>query len=242
MPGAYDFALADAPDIATARIGHEEQPVIRVDGVMRDPGELVRFAADNGGFTEEMSGLYPGPRAPLPLAYADALIRRLDPLIRRTFGLGDVRLVKADCVYSLVTRAPADLVRFQRIPHIDTTHPLHFAVLHFLCGDRFGGTGFYRQRETGFETITPDREAEYEDARDRQSAGKQEGAPAYIGDRDPGYERIALCDARYDRLLVYRSNALHSGHVPDAALLSDDPARGRLTANIFIGYREASKR
>ncbi|MBR0552536.1 DUF6445 family protein [Stakelama marina] len=237
MTGDYDLSLSDAPDIGIAHVGSERQPVVRIDGVMRDAHELVRFACDNGGFADDMAGLYPGSRAPLPLAYADSVVRRLDPLIRETFALGSVKLVKADCVYSLATSPPAALVPFQRIPHIDTTHPLHFAVLHFLCDERFGGTGFYRQRETGYETISADRERAWEIARNRQFARGSESPAAYIGDSNDWYERIALCEARFDRMLVYRSNALHSGHIPDPALLSGGPARGRLTANIFIGYR-----
>ena len=162
---ANDFTFADAPRIAVDPVGRERQPVIAIDGLLRRPDELVRFASDEGGFTTEMAGLYPGVRAPLPLDYVRAAVRRIDPLIREIFALGDVRLVKADCVYSLVTSRPAALAPFQRIPHIDTTHPLHFAALHFLCDDRFGGTAFYRQRETRFETVTPDREAAYERAR-----------------------------------------------------------------------------
>lgn len=232
----FDFALADAPRIAVERIGRERQPALVLDGVMARPDELVRFAADQGGFTTAMAGLYPGVRAPLPLDYVRAIVRRLDPLIRDAFGLGAVRVAKADCVYSLVTRAPETLAPFQRIPHIDTTHPLHFAALHFLCDDRFGGTAFYRQRETGFETVSPEREAAYEQARDRPFAGSAPPA-GYIGPDDSWYQRTALLPARFDRLLVYRSNMLHSGHIPDPAILSADPRRGRLTANIFVGYR-----
>lgn len=233
----YDFAFADDPETTIEMVGRERQPVIALDGLMSRPDELVRFASDQAGFTTEMAGLYPGVRAPLPLDYVRAVVRRIDPLIRDAFALCDVRLVKADCVYSLVTRAPEELAPFQRIPHIDTTHPLHFAALHFLCDEQFGGTAFYRQRATGFETITPDRETAYERARDQQFAGSA-SPPRYIGVQDGWHERTALLPARYDRMLVYRSNALHSGHIPDARVLSADPRAGRLTANIFIGYRQ----
>ena len=41
----------------------------------------------------------------------------------------------------------------------------------------------------------------------------------------------------FNRLVVYRSHMLHSGRIPPGAELSDDPRRGRLTANIFVTYR-----
>ena len=238
MGTASVFRLASNPRIGHHRVGREDQPLIAIDGVMEDAGKLVDFARSHGGFTDVMAGLYPGLRAPLPLDYARAAVGRLDPLIREIYDLGAVKLVKIDCVYSLVTTPPSALVPFQRIPHIDTSNPLHFAVLHFLCGPPFGGTAFFRQRETGFETITPERAAIYEKACGR-SLADDEAAACYIADGHQAYERIALFDARWDRMLVYRSNALHSGHIPDPAALSADPAIGRLTANIFIGYRPA---
>lgn len=232
------FSFSANPMIGRHNVGREGQPLITIDGVMEDARELVDFAISNGGFTNAMAGLYPGLRAPLPLDYVRALVARLDPLIRETWHLGAVRLVQADCVYSLVTTPPSVLVPFQRIPHIDTSNPLHFAALHFLCGSPFGGTAFFRQAETGFETISPEREAAYERARD--AALQNEVPPQrYIAAGEGVYERIALFDARWDRMLVYRSNALHSGHIPDSDALSADPASGRLTANIFIGYRPA---
>ncbi len=238
MATRQEFQLAGAPDISGRLIGRETQPVIVIDGVMNDASELTRFASENGGFTDAMSGLYPGLRAPLPLDYVRKIVAFVDPLIRQTYGLIAVKLVKADCVYSLVTTPPSALVPFQRIPHIDTSNPLHFAVLHFLCGPPFGGTAFFRQHTTGFETIAPDRESAYEQARDREMP-IADGPPHYIADDGPAYERIALFDAQLDRMLIYRSNALHSGHIPDPTVLSADPLTGRLTANIFIGYRSA---
>ncbi len=232
------FAFAPAPSVARHLIGNECQPLIAIDGVMTDAGPLVDFAVAQGGFGADMAGLYPGQRAPLPLDYVRGLVARLDPLIRETWRLGAVKLVKADCVYSLVTTRPETLEPYQRIPHIDAANPLHFAALHFLCGPPFGGTAFFRQNATGFESITPERELAYAHARD--AALSETPAPArYIGGGDAAYMRTALIDAAFDRLLLYRSNMLHSGHIPDPGALSADPARGRLTANIFIGYRPA---
>lgn len=238
VSGDHDFAPSPTASLSICEIGAERHPVIVVDDAMRDPGVLVRFAAEQACFDRVDDNLYPGVRAPLPLAYANQLTRALDPILRAQFALGEVRLAQAECFFSIVTTQPEDLQPFQRIPHIDTTSPLHFAVVHFLCDERFGGTGFFRQKATGFETIEPDREARWAEERDRAMACRT-GPARYIADDDPDYERIALFPAKFDRLLAYRSNALHSGHIPQGMPFAADPARGRMTANLFIGYRPA---
>ena len=224
--------------IKVAHIGEEKAPVIVIDGLLNRPDQLVRYAALNGEFGSVSDNLYPGVRAPMPLDYVDGAVRALDPLIREAFKLEAVKLAKAECFYSIVTTPPGALHRLQMAPHIDTTDHLHFAVVHFLCGPDFGGTAFYRQNATGFEAVGPDREASWADARDSAlaDADRRRG---YVNAASPDYHQIALFAAKYDRLILYRSNQLHSGYIPDDMLFSADPQNGRLTANFFIGYRTA---
>src|SRR5690606_27079349 len=152
---------------------------------------LVDFAAAGGGFApvHGPDGGFPGLRADAPLDYVEALVRALDPVIRQAFGLGRVRLGRAECSLSLVTLAPGELVASQRAPHIDTTTPLQFARLHHLCPRAFGGTGFYRPRRTGFEALTPERLEAYEAARAEEAPRERE--PGYIAGDTAHFERIA---------------------------------------------------
>lgn len=120
------------------------------------------------------------------------------------------------------------------MPHVDTTNVLQFAILHYLCDERFGGTGFYRHRATGYEVITPDRAGHFAAAREREMALVGDGG--YIAEDTPLYEQVGAVAAAFDRLIVYRSCLLHSGLVGDPSLLSADPRAGRLTANIFLTY------
>jgi hypothetical protein len=232
------FEPSPNAEIKVAHIGQENAPVIVIDGLLKNPDELVQYAALHGDFGAVSDNLYPGVRAPMPLDYVDGAVRALDPLIREAFRLESVKLAKAECFYSIVTTNPDALHPLQMVPHIDTTDPLHFAVVHFLCGPEFGGTGFYRQNATGFESITPDRELEWAEARDRSlaDAAEQRG---YVSSVSPDYHQTTLFAAQYDRLILYRSNQLHSGYIPEDMLFSADPLKGRLTANFFIAYRTA---
>lgn len=235
MSGEHDFALNPTPIASLRRVGREEEPVMVLDRVMRRPEALVDYAAGEVSFAPAGTpqGGYPGIRAPAPLNYVEALVKAMDPLVRRAFGLGQVGLARAECNFSIVTTAPEDLTPTQRIPHVDTYDALQLAFLHYLCDARFGGTAFYRQRATGFEAITPERGADYLAARDRPLA---DGRPDYIRGDTEDYEQIAAFDARFDRLLIYRSRLLHSGRIPQDMPRSADPRAGRLTANIFVAY------
>jgi hypothetical protein len=231
------FPLNPRAAIRTVRIGAEQQPVIVVDDALQRPQALADYAAREVAFepAERWRSGYPGLLGPAPLAYVETLVRALDPLIRETFGLEGAEPGQAQCNFSLVTLPPDALSLEQRLPHVDTVDPLQIAILHFLCPPGFGGTAFFRHRTTGFESLTPERLAPYEAA----LAGELAAGPppaGYIAGDTPLFARTGAFEARFDRVLVYRSALLHSGEIIDPATLDANPARGRLTANIFLRY------
>lgn len=217
------------------RAGMEQLPIVRIDNLLTQPQRLVDYAAQHGVFEEVAGNYYPGVRSAMPLDYVEGLVRALDPLIRSAFAPGSVRLARAECFFSIVTTPPKALSPAQTAPHIDTSDPLQFAAVHYLCGQGFGGTSFYRQQVTGFEQVTPDRVQAWDAARIAKLSGER--APGYMPRGDADYEEVAHCPAAFDRLLLYRSNQLHSGIIPAGMPLDPDPRRGRLTATLFIAYR-----
>ena len=231
---AYDFSLNGNADMRLRQLGAEREPLLQVDGLLRSIEPLIAYAAEATDFApaDGPDGGYPGLRGPAPLGYVEAVVRAVDPLLRHAFRLGSVKLGRAECNFSLVTRPAGALVPAQRDPHIDTTDPLQFAFLHYLCGPDYGGTGFYRHRATGFETISADRLAAYEAARANEAPGQ-----GYIRGDSAAFEQIGAVDAAMNRLAVYRSHLLHSGSIAPDAPLSANPRAGRLTANIFVTYR-----
>lgn len=238
---ASDFVLSPRLRATVEQLGLEREPLLILDGVMQRPEALVDYAAREVNFSPAWtaSGGFPGLRAPAPLDYVGTLVRSLSPIVEKAFGLERVKLARAECNLSLVTLQPEELTPLQRIPHADTADPLQFAFLHYLCGPSFGGTAFYRHRATGFETLQPDRLAAFEAIRARE-LDESPPDPAYIVGDTPQYQRIAAAEARFDRLIVYRSRTLHSGLIAPHARLSADPREGRLTANIFVNYRASS--
>lgn len=235
----YSFPLNRRPAAELRHLGADREPLLIFDGVLRDPGSLIDYAAREVAFSPGCGpeGGYPGLKAPAPLNYVETLARALSGAIESAFGLRNVKLAEARCNFSLVTLPPDALLPLQRVPHVDTFDPLKFAILHYLCDPPFGGTAFYRHLATGYEALRPEIRGEFEAARDRELAGTPLG-PGYIqGDTDH-YRQIGVVEARMNRVIVYRSCLLHSGIIVPEAPLSDDPRRGRLTANIFIRYRQ----
>jgi hypothetical protein len=213
------------------RQGREQRPLLVLDDFWSDPHALREDAASLR--MGEIGPHYPGVRAAVPARLAETMRRRIAPLLTEHFGLDPAPGV-SEAYYSLVTTAPADLAPIQRLPHFDGVEPRRIAVLLFLGEGEQGGTAFYRQRETGYESVDAARLGSFKDtlARGVQTHGMPDAS--YIAGDTPLYERIAVQPARFNRALVYAGNTLHCAYLPPEVALSADPMRGRLTLNLFL--------
>ena len=179
---------------------------------------------------------YPGIRAWAEPTYLDRRRELMFAIMQRVFGFRRGIQMEVS-TFSLVTTRPEDLSPAQRNPHFDDTGSDVIGIMHYLLDEDSGGTAFYRHRRTGFEAITPDRVARYRQAlvEDEAEFGS---VPAryHYGDSER-YELIGEVEAKPDRLIIYRGRLLHSGKIPSPESLSDDPAYGRLTINMFLRGR-----
>jgi hypothetical protein len=211
------------------RVGPENSPVVCIDDFSDDPAALVALAC--GAAFIDAGPIYPGVRAPAPATYVENLLARADAIVQDVFGAAldpDLEL----CAFSMVTNPPAGLRTIQRIPHFDGPDPQRIAIIHYLCSPDHGGTSFYRHRATGLAIVTPQRVEEYRRCVTAELA-QSSPAPGYIRGDSPFFERIHRVDAAFNRLVIYRGCALHSGDIGKDAVFSEDPRRGRLTINGF---------
>jgi hypothetical protein len=219
---------------AAARVkrhGTEAQPVIVIDDMLAEP-ERWREAAARARYGR-IGPYYPGLRAVVPAEAAEAMRGELAALVGGTFALDPVPPLH-ECFFSIVTTPPAALAPIQRLPHVDGLEPDRIAILIYLSGAEQGGTAFYRQRTTGFETVDAARFPAFEAA---LSAGVAEHGlppPAYIAGSSALYEQIAGFEARPNRALIYRGHALHCAQIAPGTPLPADPVRGRLSINAFL--------
>ena len=219
---------------ATIRIEHvgdEREPAIVIDDVLAVPDAWRELAAKRR--YERIGPHYPGVRAVVPAQAAAEMRDEMAELIGEVFALDPVPPV-LECFFSIVTTPAERLAPIQRLPHVDGLERSRIAVLIYLSGAEQGGTAFYRQRATGFETVDAARFSRYEAALNAGVAEHGLPPPAYIAGDTPLFEQVAAFEARPNRALVYRSCLLHCALIAPGTALPADPVSGRLSINSFL--------
>ena len=217
---------------ALHRFGTSQSPVVTLDGFSGDPAAIVEIAAALAPFPADHGTYYPGLRRIVTegdgpaYAYVEAMLEAAAPYIGGAFDFDRFDLLEAS--FSMVTAAPAALTAPQRAPHFDSTDPDYVALLHYLSDTPC--TAFYRQRLTGIETVSERNMSSFIHAAKRESAT----LTGYTSGSNEHFEQIGEVAGTADRLAIYQGCLLHSGIIPADMDFSDDPRRGRLTANIFI--------
>ncbi len=212
-------------------VGQSQTPLLVIDNFIEGAEELVDYCQAKPGF-DQSDRFYPGQRMLAPRLYAQALMYHLSGLFDAVFQLPPNQLEGAKALYSLVTTPPESLQPLQRLPHIDAFLSGDLACVHYLCGARQGGTSLYRHIQTGLEVVTESSIDGYNQAVIDEGALAQ--AKGYMNGSNPWYERIAKVDAKFNRLVVYPSNILHSGDIPADFAFNPQPNQGRLTLNTFV--------
>lgn len=217
-------------------VGKSQTPVIVIDDFMLDPDAAIAHACEFGQFNLANT-YYPGNRAKLPRNYVINVIQSVYPTIEKLYKIPlNLKLQPQATYYSLITKQPEELRLLQRMPHFDSVTPFYFAVLHYLNPAPHGDTGFFRHIPTQFEYVNPEREDIYFES--ASSYVKQHGEPdaKYCVKTEGQFELYDHLEYRENRLVIYPGWLLHSCLVNLSQDIDNNPATGRLTANIFIEF------
>lgn len=234
---SYDFSLNSHPVIQLLSIGNEQKPVVVVDGLLEYPEQLLEYAEQGVAFQSNPTDYYPGIRKTIAGAYSQLLCASIQKSFPDIFGLNEQSASEVGlCALSLATTVPDKLRPIQSLPHFDNSNPLQLAVAHFLCGSEHGGTSFYRHRQTGYESITPERVQSYATTLKEQVVKAQFSGRQYMSGDNDWFERIISVEAKFNRAIFFQGNLLHSGDINSDKGLSGDPKTGRLMANTFINF------
>jgi hypothetical protein len=221
--------------IQRVELGKEGAPLLIVDQFVADPDELLRKAARS--HFVPIGKMFPGIRARAPANYEKLLEAFLRPRMLEHFGIAPGAMTFPLCHYSLVAHRPESLAFLQRIPHIDSVAANGLATVHYLFRGDWGGTAFYRHRNTGFEYIDESRVDQYSRDLKREESEKDAPKTGYIDGDTALFEQIAKVDGVFNRLVIYRRNSLHSGSIDSARIPPADPTAGRLSVNTFVDVR-----
>lgn len=231
-----DLKTAFSPNpqsrLQLARIGVEGEIIALVDDFFLHPEQIVDYAADGLPFSPAGAG-YPGIRAAVPEIVNHALYHALGPILNRVFRIGDDEDMTIHSSFSMLTQGAAPLAVGQRLPHFDTADAKALAVVIYLCDPKWGGTGFYRHKSTGFETVSPERDEAY-NRRVAEELSATVLPEHFPDDKHPLFERFETVEPKFNRLVLYRSRLLHSAAVAPDAAFSDDARKGRLTITSFL--------
>lgn len=219
--------MSGNPRYTVERVGKCHQPVVIIDEFHPHPDHL-RAMAQRSHF-QSLGPYYPGVQAPADPKHISPVGDLLSEILRIVFGARSA-VSMIQCSFSRVTVPDEALTPIQRLPHIDTPDPGRIALLHYLSGEETGGTAFYRHRATGHEILTTET---YEDYR---AAIEAEGEPkaGYMRGSDDRYDMIGSVAAKPNRAVLYRSQILHSGMIPETLDFEAGSENGRLTVNTFF--------
>lgn len=234
MPAVMGSPLAISPTarLSALHFGAERQPLIVIDGALPDPQAVVAIAAKHR--FEPIGPFYPGVRATVSEAVAMGLVAPLRNVLVDAFSLPHPPEY-SECFLSVVTTPPEALAPIQRLPHFDGFARETIAVLLYLDVRERGGTAFYRQRGTGFESVDETRFERFRQTLEAGIALHGLPQPDYLRGNTPLYEQIHEVEGLFNRMIAYRGNTLHCGALVPGFVPVANPAEGRLTLNLFLG-------
>ena len=224
--------------IEVAEIGDGFNGVV-IDDFLLNPRELVDYASTHVDEFIMLERAYPGVVLPVDNQWVAPLNRfvRLEMSRLFSFCRGDIDF---HTQFSLATLQPEDFTWVQRLchtdPRLETGRDNFAALLYLFDKPELGGTGFYRWKDQSFwEKVTPmqrdDPDAGLDILRERFQMFRD--PPCYMTESNEAADLLQKVPAKFNRLVFYSGDLLHSAYISRPELLSADPATGRLTLNCF---------
>lgn len=228
---ASPLSLSARAAVAVSQFGDERQPIVEIVSALSDPDRVLDIAARHS--YRPVGAFYPGIRAAVSEAVAMPLVAPLLGHLEQHFSLTRAPRYR-ECFLSLVTQAPGALAPIQRLPHFDGVEPERLAVLLYLDRRERGGTGFYRHRSTGFESVDAQRFETYRSTLAAEVGERGLPESAYIAGDTALFSQVHRARGAFNSLVIYRGNTLHCAALPPDFAPDSEPASGRLTLNLFL--------
>jgi hypothetical protein len=225
------------PDLAVTAVdlgsGHRG---VMVDDALVAPHQLVALAVTHRqAFAEPSDSAYPGIELPLPPSAVEQFVGLFGELAGPRLGVSQV--LSAYGRLAMVTRPPEALNNLQRLCHrdrlfVESDQRAVAAVLYLFDDERLGGTNFFEPNQSAEDTEQlMQRWGTMDAAVFRSETGCE---PGYLTQSSRHFTLRSVIPPRWNRLIFYDGGQFHGSHIEHPELLNDDPARGRLTLNLFM--------
>lgn len=222
--------------VSSVFITEINEAVFIIDDFLKYLEPVYHFAANTAYFQPLGSDgtLYPGKRDEMPAPYYRAFEQLISELLEHgTITSGKNNLYLHRCKLSLVTQNANELNTLQRMPHIDSTDDKTFAAVHYLSPEEWGGTGIYKYLPDNIIKVTADNQNSVHQMiadTEKHSATHQ----GYLNETTELFEKVINIEAKVNRLVIYKSNLLHSAALFNTKKYSNDINNSRLSVSSFF--------
>jgi hypothetical protein len=230
------------PTVSQVHIGEGATCVV-LDDALEDPQALVDLSVRHrDAFMPAAGNAFPGLELPLPSGVVERFGERFAQYARR--ALDARRVVSASGRLSMVTLQAHQLAPVQRLCHRDRLATADdqcagAGVLYLFRDETLGGTNFFSPREP-LEAVNA-RMQHWSTIDNAQLTHETNLPAAYMTRSNQYFEMTAVVPPRFNRLIFYDGARFHGSHIEQPECLSDDPARGRLTLNLFFVCRRNAR-
>jgi hypothetical protein len=213
---------------------------IIVDDFLKNPNELVEFAAQNPAEFAHPNIGFPGVQRRVDDSAMKDIHRFVRSRMSREYGFMRGR-IGIRSLLSLATLQPDALHLLQRICHIDPNpdpgRAKYAGLLYLFNDERLGGTSFFRWNDEAL--VWKAREIFRNDAKQGESFLKQHfetfrQPPRYMTESNEIGELLITVPPRFNRFVFYPGDIPHSAAITAPERLTDDAEHGRLTLNLFF--------
>ena len=232
----YLFEVNPNCTIEKIHLKDESHFVLVLDDFLLQPEEVLHFAEHRAYFNPVGSdgSYYPGERDLMPAPYGRELLKFLTPIIAKEYFSGaQLNTVSPLTKLSKITLMPDKLNALQRIPHVDSHSQNEFALVHYFCQPKHGGTSMYRHIPSGTVQVTKN-SPEFMRAIAKE-AEESDGHQGYLNGHTSLFEQVASVEAKFNRLILFKGNLLHCANINSQFSVKEE----RLSVASFMYFEPA---
>ncbi len=230
-----NLALNPKLTIQEVKIPNTSLHAYIIDDFLLSADSVVHFAKNIAYFNpmHADNSYYPGVRDNMPEPYIRLLqhffqnfiIPKL-PTNKQGTGIVHKSLI------SLTSCPPSELLNEQKMPHVDSCKSGEYAFVHYLSGAELGGTSLYRYLPKDIIELNEQDETVLDDMLSDVSLNSNEHS-GYLTHSTSLFEQVLKIDAKFNRLVIYQGNLLHSANLISKESYSGDTANGRFSVTSF---------